>query len=101
MTGSPIIRSLLVPMVITGSLYDRLTLMIARSVTGSRPTMVAEWLVAGNKLGDVRDVVGERDLNLSHAFDHVVVREDVAALVDHNAGAHAVYTAARPTLLAA
>ena len=54
--------------------------MTARSVSGSRATSVATCLA----------LVGQRDLDLVHAFDHVVIGEDVAPRIDDHAGAHAV-----------
>ncbi len=47
------------------------------SVEGSLPTSVAPQRV----------LVREADLDLVGALDHVVVRDDVAGLVDHEAGA--------------
>ena len=80
MTGSPGRRLLDVPSLITVRLVA-LTLMTARSVTGSRPTMVAgtraPLLKTRGDLSALPPVGG----------DHVVVGEDVALGVDHHAGA--------------
>ena len=67
-------------MLITGSLRGTLILMIARSVLGSCETRVPMYSC----------LVGQRDLDLLHAVDDVVIGQDVAALVDDDAGAHAV-----------
>ena len=67
---------------ITGSLRRTSILMIARSVLGSCETRVA--------IDVSLSAVGQRDFDLLHAVDDVVVGEDVAALVDDDAGAHAV-----------
>ena len=80
-TGSPTIRSLDVPTVITGSFREALILMTARSVLGS-----CEMSTAYCK----RSLVGQRHFDFLDAVDHVVVGQDVAAFVDDDAGAHAV-----------
>ena len=49
--------------------------------------------IGGNQLGHVIVAVGQRDFDLLHAVDDVEVGDDVAALVDDDAGAHAVYFA--------
>ena len=50
--------------------------------------------VAGQQLGDVPAAVGQGDDDFMDALDDVVVGDDVAAGIDHHAGAHAVDAAA-------
>ena len=50
--------------------------------------------VAGHQLGDVPLAVGQGDEDFADAVDHVIIGDDVAAGVDHHAGAHAVDAAA-------
>ena len=46
--------------------------------------------VAGDQRGHGAALVGQRDLDLADALDHVVIGEDVAARIDDHARAHAV-----------
>ena len=80
MTGSPFIRSHEVPKRITGSGCLRVDLDDGQVGLG----------VVRDQAGDGVLAVGQRDLDVAHAFDDVVVGEDVAAGVDDDAGAHAV-----------
>ena len=57
-----------------------LILITARSVSASRATMLATYFL----------FVGRGDLDFANAVDHVIIGEDIAARVDHDAGAHAV-----------
>ena len=81
MTGSPTLRAALSPRLIgVRSLGAEVSLMTARSVEGSVPTMVAlEGAAVGEGDGD-RAVAGG-------VADDVVVGQDVAAVVEDDAGA--------------
>ena len=81
MTVSPGIRSVEVPIVMTGSFLRHIDLDDRQVV----------YRIGRNQLGDACAAVGQRDLDFLHAVDHVEVGDDVAALVDHDAGAHAVH----------
>ena len=50
---------------------------------------VGVWIVR-NQRGDEGLAAGQRHLDFFHPFDHVMIRDDVAALIDDHAGAHAV-----------
>ena len=102
-TGSPTASLSESPRLATVS-WSLGTLITARSLTGSRPTILAFAVASSLKVTtiDASAVAGGRR-------DDVVVRQDVALLVDHDAGADpelvrrlctAIDTTAGPTRLA-